>query len=569
MAHVPLLDQIAVLFAVAVLVAVLMARLRLPSVAGLLLAGAIAGPSGLGLASNVKDIQLLAEVGVVLLLFSIGMELSLERIRSIARLLVIGGSLQVFLTVFVVTVGATLLGLPTSAALVIGMAAALSSTAIVLGALKERGELDAPQGRFVVGVLVFQDLMVVPMVLLVPLLRGELSAAATPIALALLKALAMIAGVLLLSRFVVPTLMRWIEATKSREVFLLAVVALCIGTAWVTSLAGLSLALGAFLGGLVIAATEFKHRAMGEMLPLRELFTALFFVSLGMLFDLRVVVAQPLLVLLLFLAFTVAKGFIATLAAMVMRFPARASWLAGVSLAQFGEFGFVMISLGRDNDLLPGDVGDAVVAAGVASMFMTPLLIRLAPHLRAGEAMLRPLERLLGVKGVDEATGSPREAHVVVAGLGVTGRLLLESLREVGIPFVALDLGAERVRAMSVAHPHVYYADVTSEEALHHAHVESARAVVLVINDPEAVRRAIVAVRRVHPTVPLWVRTRYIADRDALRALGATFVVCEEVESALEMLALVLRETGTDEAAIGAHVLRARATTALTEDGIA
>lgn len=559
MVHVPLLDQLALLFAVAVLVSIVAARLKLPSTAGLLVAGALAGPSGLGLASRVEEIHLLAEVGVVLLLFSIGMELSLERLRSIARLLVVGGALQVGLTLLAVAGGAVLLGTSGPTAIALGMAAALSSTAIVLATLKERGELDAPHGRFVVGVLVFQDLLVVPMVLLVPLLGGPVEEIALPIAAAMGKAAAMIVGVVVVSRFLVPRLMQWIEATRSREVFLLAVVALCMGTAWLTALAGLSLALGAFLGGLVIASTEFKHRAMGELLPLRELFTALFFVSLGMLFDVRVLLTDPLTVLGLVLAFTVLKGAIATAAALAMRFPARASWLAGVGLAQFGEFGFVLLSLASREGLIDERLEGAVIAAGVASMFLTPLLIRLAPHLHAGEQLLRPLERLLGAgpMGDGDAQGPARD-HIVVAGLGVAGRLLLEGLEELGVGFVALDLVAERVTELRARHPHVYYADVTSEEALHHAHVEHARAVVIAINDPEAVRRALAAVRRANPSVPIWVRTRYAADQPDLVALGATEVVCEEIESASRLLALVLSASGAEDAAVARYQERAR-----------
>jgi CPA2 family monovalent cation:H+ antiporter-2 len=408
-------------------------------------------------------------------------------------------------------------------------------------------------------VLVFQDLLVVPMVLLVPLLGAPMSEIALPIGVALGKAAAMIVGVVAVSRFLVPRLMDWIEATRSREVFLLAVVALCMGTAWLTALAGLSLALGAFLGGLVIASTEFKHRAMGEMLPLRELFTALFFVSLGMLFDVRILVAAPLAVLGLVLAFTLLKGAIATAAALAMRFPARTSWLAGVALAQFGEFGFVLLSLARREELIDPAIEGAVIAAGVTSMFLTPLLIRLAPHLRAGEALLRPLARLLGAgPGADGADQAPAKDHVVVAGLGVAGRLLLEGLDELGVGFVALDLVAERVTELRARHPNVYYADVTSEEALHHAHVEHARAVVIAINDPEAVQRALAAIRRVNPRVPIWVRTRYAAEQPQLVALGATEVVCEEIESASRLLALVLGASGAEDEAVARYQERAR-----------
>lgn len=545
MEHVPLLDELALIAALAVVVTIVLSRLKLPTVAGLLAAGALLGPFGLRLVRSVHAIEVLAEIGVVLLLFSIGLEFSLARLRDIFRQVALGGILQVGLTVGAAAGLAVALGESAGRGVFYGFVFALSSTAIVLRALAERRELDAPHGRFIVGTLIFQDLCVVPMVLIVPLLgaQGPAGGAAAGIGLAMAKAVGVVVGTVTVARFVVPKLLAWVDASRSREVFLLAILALCIGTAWLTSLAGLSLALGAFLGGMVVADTEYGHRAMGDILPLRDAFVSIFFVSLGMLFDVRVVAGQPVLVGVLLVGFLAAKGVLATIAALAMRFPSRVAWLAGVGLAQFGEFGFVLARLAQSS----GVVGDAEVrpllAAGITSMFLTPLVVRAAPHIRAGERLLAPLERLIGVQSIDEADhGHARlEGHVVLVGFGLAGRYAAQTLRACGAPFLVIELNADNVRAGKALGLPVFYGDATSEEALGHAHLEHARLLVLLMNDPQAATRVVHTAQRVAPSLPILMRTRYLLERDGLLQIGARDVVAEEVEGAVEIIARLLR----------------------------
>jgi CPA2 family monovalent cation:H+ antiporter-2 len=568
MGHVPLLDELAIVAALAVAVTVLLARLKLPTVAGLLLAGALLGPFGLRLVQSVHAIEVLAEVGVVLLLFSIGLEFSLGRLRHIMRQVALGGALQVGLTTGVTTAIAMALGQPFGRGLFYGFAFALSSTAIVLRALAERRELDAPHGKFIVGTLIFQDLCVVPMVLIVPLLgdSGPASGAALSIGVALGKAALVVVGTILVARFVVPKVLGWVDASRSREVFLLAILALCIGTAWLTSMVGLSLALGAFLGGMVVADTEYSHRAMGDILPLRDAFVSVFFVSLGMLFDVRVVAAQPWLVGGLLLGFLVAKGLLATLAAMAMRFPSRVAWLAGVGLAQFGEFGFVLARLAQSNGVVDEQAVSPLLAAGIASMFLTPLLVRAAPHITAGERLLAPLERLIGVRSIDEADETRKlEGHVIVVGFGVAGLLAAHSLTAAGAPFVVLELNAANVRKGKELGLPVYYGDATSEEALGHAHLAEARLVVLLMNDQQAAERIVAMVRRLAPGVPVLMRTHFLAQREGLLQMGARDVVAEEVEGAVEVIARLLRTIEVPRNVIEETIQTVRAETQTSE----
>jgi monovalent cation:H+ antiporter-2, CPA2 family len=568
MGHVPLLDELAIVAALAVFVTVALARLKLPTVAGLLLAGALLGPFGLRLVSSVHAIEVLAEVGVVLLLFSIGLEFSLARLRDVLRQVALGGALQVGLTTGVTTGIAMLLGQPFGRGLFYGFAFALSSTAIVLRALAERRELDAPHGKFIVGTLIFQDLCVVPMVLIVPLLGAGSHAghAAASVALALGKAAVVVTSTILLARFVVPKILGWVDASRSREVFLLAILGLCIGTAWLTSMVGLSLALGAFLGGMVVADTEYSHRAMGDILPLRDAFVSVFFVSLGMLFDVRVVVSHPLLVGGLLLGFLLAKGLLATFAALAMRFPSRVAWLAGVGLAQFGEFGFVLARLAQKSGVVDEQQVSPLLAAGIASMFLTPLLVRAAPHITAGERLLAPLERLIGVRSIDEADESRKlENHVIIIGFGVAGQLTARALQAAQAPFVVLELNADNVRRGKQQGLPVYYGDATSEEALGHAHLSEARQVVLLMNDPQAAQRIVDMLRRVAPRVPVLMRTRYLAEREGLLQMGARDVVAEEVEGAVEVIARLLRSIDVPRNIIEASLQSIRAETQTSE----
>lgn len=564
MEEIPLLKEIAIVAAAGVLVAVVVGRMRVPTVAGLLLSGALVGPHGLRLVSDTHAIELIAEVGVVLLLFTIGLEFSLNRLTHIFRRVALGGILQVGGTLGLVAAGAVVLGVGYGPAVFYGFVFALSSTAIVLRALTERRELDAPHGRFIVAALIFQDLCVIPMVLLVPLLgTGEQGGMYAEIGIALGKAAAVVVGVLSVSRLVVPRFLELVEASRSREVFLLAVLTLCVGTAWLTSLAGLSLALGAFLGGLVVAGTEYSHRAMGDILPLRDVFMSFFFVSFGMFFDVQVLAESPLLVLLLLLVFVLGKGAVATAAALLMRFPPRAAWLAGVGLAQFGEFGFVLVRLGMETGLVQRADVEPVLIAGIISMFLTPLLLQRAPHITAGERLLAPLARLLRARGIEEidSRGELLQDHVVVIGYGVAGQFVASTLRNRGIKHVILELNADNVRRGREAGDPVFYADATSKEALRHAHIEHARCIVVMINDPQATFRVVDAVRRVAPQAAVVIRTRYLADQDRLLALGGSRVVAEEVEGGIEVLAHVLRELDVPRNVIDAEIHGAREAT--------
>ncbi|MBM4280456.1 MAG: sodium:proton exchanger [Deltaproteobacteria bacterium] len=567
MSPVDTLPQLVLILGVALVAALLVGFLRLPAVAGFMLAGAVIGPSGLGLVGDVHAVELLAEIGVILLLFTIGLEFSLKRLRTIARLVAIGGALQVGLTSVVAVGVARALGQSTARGILIGFLIALSSTAIVLRGLSERGETDAPHGRFTIGALIFQDLCVVPMMLLIPILAtvehsGSLDVLAVSgdLALALGKAAGFVVIALAAGRYVVPPVLRRVDAARSREVFLIAILVMCAGVAILTALVGLSLALGAFLAGVLLADGSYGQRAMSNVLPLRDLLTTIFFLSLGLLFDVRVIRDHPELIAGLFAAMFLGKGLIATLACLAMGFPSRVAWLAGVGLAQFGEFGFVLAREAQAAGLLPEADAKALLTAGLLTMFVTPLAMRIGPHISAGARLLAPLERLLGARSVDDADASGATAlkgHVIIGGYGVGGRLLADALRQLQMPYVVLELDAEAVRRAPPADS-VYLGDVTSAEALEHAHLVDAAAVVLLLTDGAASRQAIATIRSLTHTIPIVVRARRLSEHTELRALGASDVVSEELEGGIETLARVLRLRATPANLMAALVRGAR-----------
>ena len=536
------LRELVVVLGVAVVVVLVLNRFRLPTIAGFIVAGAVIGPTGLSLTKDSGTIESLAEVGVVLLLFTIGIEFSLARLRRIWRLLALGGGLQVGLTIVAVLAVAMALGESLPRGLFYGFLVAMSSTAIVLRALAERQETDAPHGRLIVGALVFQDLSIVPLMLLVPVLAGR-GGQVSDILLALGKAFVLVVGTVFLGRHIIPRLLGLVAASRRRELFVLAVLLVVSGIAWLMSLAGLSLALGAFLAGMALADSEYGHQAMSDILPFRETLTSLFFISVGMLFDFQLLVARPVLVLALVVGALFGKATIAALAALVMRFPPRVAVLAGIGLAQIGEFSFVLCNAGRDVGLIDASGQRLFVAMSVLTMIVTPIASRLAPHIAAGASRLRRLTQLLGAPEVDESQPleQPLTGHVIVAGYGVAGRLLGEALRSCAIPHFIVDINAETVRTARGRGENVYYGDITSGEILDLSGIRRARELVILINDPEAARRTVSIARRAAPGLPIVVRTKYLLEIDGLRRLGATDVIAEEFESAVEVVARVLR----------------------------
>lgn len=550
------LADLVVVFAVAAAVVFAFGRARLPSVVGLLVAGVLVGPYGLSLVADVESVKLLAEIGVVVLLFTVGLEFSMSRLVGMLPLMGRIGLPQVVGTTALVTL-ATWWYLGTLAqALFAGLLVAMSSTAIVLKLLADRGETGTPHGRIAVAVLLLQDLLVVVAMLAVPLLAdaagtrppADASFAggaghsaplfANPFA-AIVVGLAVVAAVLVAGRRLVPAVLHEVVRQRNRELFLITVVLVCLGTAAITAQVGLSLALGAFLAGLSLAESEYGHQAFTEVLPFRDTLASLFFVSVGMLLDIRFLAANVGLVAVTVVAIVVAKTAVTALPAWLAGSPPRTSLLAGAGIAQVGEFSFVLGSRGAEAGLLAPDDYQTFLAAAVLTMAVTPLVTAALPRL---------CERLVERGGwgdwlaetAGDAGGPGLADHVIIAGFGLNGRNLAAALAEFGVRHVILELNPETVRRERLAGREIRYGDCTRSAVLAHAGLEHARAFVIAISDPASTRRSVRVARELAPAVRIFVRTEHVSEVDELQGLGADEVVPAEFETALALFDRVL-----------------------------
>ncbi|MBE0620212.1 MAG: cation:proton antiporter [Burkholderiales bacterium] len=537
------LELVLVLLASAVLVVVLARILHLPPMLGYLLVGVAIGPFALHWmpASEESGYAYLAEFGVVFLMFSIGLEFSLPKLFNMRRVVFGLGMGQVLLTVFAPTLLAWLVGFSWQVGFALGGALAMSSTAIVSKLLAERMQLESVHGREIIGVLLFQDLAVVPLLILIPALAQPAKDLAPVLALALVKA----AVVLFVILFAGQKLMRgWfhiVARRRSHELFVLNVLLITLGLAWATELAGLSLALGAFLAGMLISETEYRHQVEEDIKPFRDLLLGLFFVTVGMQLDVSVVVDRFWLVLLLFAGPVLFKfALIAALSRMFGATPGNALRTA-LALAQAGEFGFVLLAQAGGAGLVDQTLLQPVLAAMLLSMLSAPFLIQYSDKLVlrfvASEWMLRSLQlHQIAVSGMAVAK------HVVLCGYGRTGQNLARFLEQEGIGYVALDLDPERVREAAAAGETVVYGDAARREALIAAGLARASALVISFPDIPAALKILYHAHSINPALPVIVRTLDDADMERLQAAGAAEVVPDTFESSLMLAshALVL-----------------------------
>jgi CPA2 family monovalent cation:H+ antiporter-2 len=483
-------------------------------------------------------VERLAEIGVVLLLFTIGLEFSIEDIMRSGRQFVVGGGLQVLLTVAAVTGIALLLKFPLPQAVFFGFLSSLSSTAIVLKMYSDRAELDTAHGRLGTGILLFQDIAVVPMMLLLPVL-GQAAVAggvtAVSVLTTLAKAVLGLVVVFLAARRIVPYLLHQVIRLRNREILFLLVVLLCLGTAWVTYSLGLSLALGAFLSGLIISESEYSHHIVSNIMPFRDYFASIFFISIGMLLQTGYFASHWALVLAMTAVLIATKTALIILTAGALRYPMRSSVLVGLGLAQIGEFSFLLAQQGAGRGLISGDTYQLFVDTSILSMLATPLMVQIAPAVAHSlPAMPAAWEEKREI--------CPLTGHTIIAGYGLNGRNLAKTLKATRIPYVVLEVNADTIRKARDEGEPIIYGDITREEVFHRAGVDCAKTVVFAISDFAATRMAVRAVRRMNPSVFILVRTRYAAEVEELLKLGADQVIPEEFETSIEIFSRVLHQ---------------------------
>ncbi len=537
-----ILRDLAVIFAGSLLVILVFHRFKLPALPGFIVAGILLGPNALGLVSDPKDVESLAEVGVIMLLFTIGIEFSLSRLREMGRQILVGGFSQLGFTVLAtLAVGLALLG-DWRVSLFLGFLIALSSTAIVLKVLTDAGEIDAPHGRLATGVLIFQDLCVVPIMLVLPFLAGKAAGGPVGLLLALGKAALVVVGVVLAARTIVPRALAAILKTRSRELFLIAVILIGTLTALGTAAAGASLALGAFLAGLIISESDYGHQALAELMPFRDIFISLFFVAVGMLVQLDTITAHIGVTVLAVAVIMGGKTLSAAVGPALMGYSGRVALLAGVAVSQIGEFSFVLAKEGRGAGLLPDLLYQQFLGVAVITMLVTPFLLHGGPAILDALENVVPLDRLLpGFRPRELAPVHEQvKNHVIIAGYGLNGRNLAAALRSINAPYLIVELNAQTVRKARAEGEPAFYGDATRDEILHALGIDRARLFVIAISDPAATRRMVRVARELNPKLYIIARTRYVIEIPELTRLGANVVIPEEFETSIEIFSRVL-----------------------------
>lgn len=541
MGELPILNDLAIIVGMSAIALYILSKLKLPAIVGFLITGMFIGPYGFAWIGAVEEVEILAEIGVVLLLFSIGVEFSLSKLAKIKKQVLVGGSLQTTLTIVVAFLFYLAIGAPANNAVFVGFLIALSSTAVALKILQDRAELESPHGRVSLAILIFQDILIVPLMLITPILGGESANPYLAILAMGAKGILIVIVVYLLARHGVPLILYSVTRTRNRELFQLAVLSIGLITAWFTSWLGLSLGLGAFMAGLIISESEYSQEALGWVLPFKDLFLSFFFVSIGMLLNIQYFFMHLPLIIVATLAVMGLKHVIAAASCIAVGSPLRSAVLAGGAVCQIGEFSFILATTGMYYGLISDSAYQLFLAVSILSLVLTPFAIQFAP-LVAQAAMRLPIPNRIKYGVVEEGDSSERKLtdHAIIIGFGINGGNLAKAAKIAEIPYIIIEMNPETVRIQRDAGEPIFYGDAAHEAVLEHAHIHSARVLVITIADPASAARIIDLAKRMNPSIHIIVRTRFVQEVQPLFKLGADEVIPEEFETSIEIFSRVM-----------------------------
>lgn len=553
MEDIGVLRDLVVVFGCAAAVVYLFQRLNQSAIVGFIITGALIGPNGFSLITNTESVHRLATVGLMILLFALGLEFSVRKLMETRVAVLVSGPLQMLVTVAAVLAVTRLFGASAQAGMIYGVLIALSSTAIFIKMLAERGEMDSFHGRMGLGIAIFQDLCTIPLMIIIPLMAEE-KAILFAVGISLAKAALLIALVILISRYFFPVLLRGILKTHSKELFLIVSIFLFLGTAWASAEVGISLALGSFLAGMVLSGSEYGHHIFAEIRPFRDGLNSLFFISLGMLVNPAFITQNIGLIIAITAAVLFGKSLITMFAVMAGRVPFQPAILTGIALAQIGEFSFVLLQAASGLHIISQGPYQIVLACSVVSMLVAPvffkasrrLLARYARDWNPGMRINQCMEELRDAKKLKD--------HVIVCGFGLGGQNIAKVLKANQIPYVIIDLNEQKVRESKKDGEPIVFGDCTSTHTLDLAGIRRARVIVFVISDPFAARLAIQAVRETAPDIVILTRTKYVADMDILWDQGSTEVIAEEFEASLELMTRILRVYNAPRSMVAAEI---------------
>ncbi|MEI6847502.1 MAG: cation:proton antiporter [Chlorobiaceae bacterium] len=551
------LGELVLIGALAVAIILVFQRLKIPPVIGLIFTGILIGPSGIGAVYDEKLIATLAELGVILLLFTIGLEFSLDELKKLRKIVLVGGVVQILVTGLVISVLAYWFmfaigdGITTSAAIFLGFTFSVSSTAICLKILTDRQELGLPHGRIALGILIFQDIAVVPLMIginfLNPSVAPSFGMLFQKIGFVVLFGIAIFTGF----RILMPKMVRLIASLQAREVLVIGALVICFGAAYLTSLVGLSLALGSFVAGMVIASTDESHQISITIDPFREAFTSIFFISVGLLLDIKVI--NLLFFVAIALGVLLVKGLLVSGVSLFLGNSLRVSMMAGMALAQIGEFSFVLAEAGLKNNVIDHEIFQSMLAIIVVTMTVTPAMIAFAPKFAdqvvpaLGFIPLASKEPSLAyMRPPDSTIICAGEIHAAIIGFGVNGQNVAAVLHATNISYSVLEIDRAIVKVMRKKGEPIFYGDCTEKKALLRAGIDHARAVVLGISDATAIRQSIALIREINKKAFIIVRARTFDDVAELYSEGADVVVTEKFETSIQIFSQLLNHFTVD-----------------------
>lgn len=538
--EIPIIKELIIILAASIVIFFISHRLRLPTVTGFLLTGILIGPGGLGLIHDMKSIRSLAEIGVTMLLFTIGLEFSFKKLGHIKKVFWVGGGLQVVLTILFVSGILQLFRISFLEGIFYGFLISHSSTAIVLKIYSDSNQLESPQGNICLGINLFQEICLVPMIVLIPLLSREAAFSWTTVLFRVFLGALAVGAIFFVARHLMPRILYLMVKTRVREIFLITSLFLFLGMALLTSSLGLSLALGAFIAGIIISESEYSHQVTSEIMPFKDLFTSIFFISVGLLLNLKFAWNRKFFILALVLSIVLLKALIVFLTVNILRYSSRIALISSLSLAQIGEISFVLATLGKANGLISEEIFQLFIASSIMTILATPFIIQFSSSL--AEKSARLFRWKFDLEKVAGKTVESLKDHVIIGGYGLNGRNLVRVVKETGIPFVIIELNPDTVRKVLQKGEPIVFGDISSREVLTASGIERAKVVVFAISDPRATRAGVKISREMNKEVHIIVRTRYASEIDELRRLGASQVIPEEFETSIEIFARTLEE---------------------------
>jgi len=531
------IQDIVIILLFSIVIIFLFNKFKVPSLVGFLIAGMIIGPYGLKLIKSVDEIEIMAEIGIILLLFNIGIEVSLTQILRIKKLLIIGGGLQFFLTSFISFVVFYSLGINLSQAILLSFLISLSSTVIIMKLLVDKNEVDSPHGKISIAISLFQDLMIVPLFLLLPILSNKGDYNLYFIIVRVVGAFLITALLIIASKYFMKPIVHQIAKLRVREVFTIGIIFLILATAYITYQAGLSFAIGAFIAGLILSETDFKHQIISEIVPLKDAFNSLFFVSVGLLVNVQFVFQNSFLVIGLTLIVFLFKALMIVISVSFLKYPLRTALLAGIGLGQIGEFSFILALAGVNLNLISSDYYNIFLCSSIFTMIISPVLFQLEPWIAERLGHVESKKRY-EEKFIDNSL----KDHVIIGGFGVNGKNLAHVLKETGIKYIVIELNPDTVKKEKSKGENIIYGDISREDILKFVGAGKAKVIVFAISDPVVTKVGLKNAKKINPHIYAVVRTQYVNEVDELIKLGADEVIPEEFETALQIFRKVLQK---------------------------